>query len=628
MRLLLALSVVTVVSLSACGGPACTTDADCTLPAVCGSEQRCVVPEARADGEPCSDDRHCAGGACVFSAGAGTCATACDDAAGCPSARCGLTTDTRPDGAHLRLTCSAASGDRFYAETCTADADCRTGLCHDGRCVTPCGACPSDFECQPATLTRTGTSLDHGVCTWWPVQPVVELGPAVTTASAPATLSFELPAGAPAFTLVLEDFDDVVPVVTKLTAPDGRLFIGNAPDAGPADLARCASGVGSATVLVPGSDRDEARTLPGRWTVEVKTFDPSGYPLTLTPLAGHVERVAAVLKRPERGGQVDLTIQMAPEVGYSVADGGGTWVKALLTRFEALTRAKAGVSVGEVRLVSLPPDAGVTLSTLADNQALWARYAQGAVASRPINVMVVKDLAFAGGVSGGTPGAPGVYGRPGSGITIAPLGSGPQATGTLMAHEVLHWLGLFHSSDEFFGGDLVSDTPECADPTGSGCPDARNLMFPYFPTGDPLTLTAGQQKVLEGSPWVYRWRHPYACGAEDVVGLGGGGWSAGTTVGAPATHSGTCGGAGGERLHLVRLAAAATKLEATATGTGFSPIVSVRRGDCDGMELACAGADGGVASVSVDAPGAGAYFVLVDSPADGGAYQLDVKVTP
>lgn len=626
MRLLLALSAVTVATLSACGGPACTTDADCTLPAVCGSEQRCVVPEARADGEPCSDDRHCAGGACIFSAGAGTCATACDDAAGCPSARCGLTTDTRPDGAHLRLTCSATSGDRFYAEPCTADADCRTGLCHDGRCITPCGACPSDFECQPATLTRMGASLDHGVCTWWPVQPVVELGPAVTTASAPATLSFDLPAGGPAFTLVLEDFDDVVPVVTRLTAPDGRLFIGNAPDAGPADLARCASGVGSATVLVPGSDLDEARPLPGRWTVEVTTFDPMGYPLTLTPVAAHVERVAAVLKRPERGGVVDVTIQMAPEVGYSVADGGGTWVKALLTRFEALTRAKAGVSVGDVRLVSLPPDAGVTLSTLADNQALWAKYAQGAVASRPINVMVVKDLTFAGGVSGGTPGAPGVYGRPGSGITLAPLGSGPQATGTLMAHEVLHWLGLFHTSDEFFGGDLVSDTPECADPTGGGCPDARNLMFPYFPTGDPLTLTAGQQKVLEGSPWVYRWRHPYACGADEVIGLRGGGWAAGTTSVASASHAGTCGSTGAERLHLVRLEAAATKLEATATGTGFSPSVSIRRGDCDGMELACAGADGGT-TASVDAPGAGAWFVVVSSP-DGGAYQLDVKVTP
>lgn len=627
MRLLLGLSAL-LLALSGCGNATCATDADCALPAVCGSEGRCVVPEARADGEPCSDDRHCSGGACVFSAGAGACATACEDGAGCPGGRCALINDARAEGARLRFTCGAVSGDRFFAERCVGDADCRTGLCHDGRCVTPCGACPADFECQPATLTRAGRSLDHGVCTWWPIQPVVELGPAVTTDAAPTTLSFELPADYAAFTLVLEDFDDRVPAVTRLVAPDGRVFLGNAPDAGPGDLARCASGVGGATVLVPGSDVPEARALPGRWTLDLVTYEPAGFPVTATRMAGRIERVAAVLKRPERGGVVDLTVRMAPEVGYSVADGGGTWVKALLARFEDLTRTKLGVSVGQVRLESLPPDAGVTVATLADSRALWARYGEGGVAARPINVMIVKDLTFAGGVSGGTPGAPGVYGRPGSGITLAPLGSGPQATGTLMTHEVLHWLGLFHSSDEFFGGDLVSDTPVCANPAGGGCPDARNLMFPYFPTGNPLTVTPGQQRVLEGSPWVYRWRHPGACGAHDVTALFGGGWTSGTTSGAPATLSASCGGAGSERVHLVRLESGAAKLEATATGAGFPPVVSVRRASCDGPELACAAADGGVATASVDTASAGAYFVVVDSAADGGSYELEVTVTP
>jgi hypothetical protein len=153
-------------------------------------------------------------------------------------------------------------------------------------------------------------------------------------------------------------------------------------------------------------------------------------------------------------------------------------------------------------------------------------------------------------------------------------------------------------------------------------------MFPYFPTGNPLTLTAGQQRVLEGSPWVYRWRHPGACGAHDVTALSGGGFASGTTVGAPATLSASCGGAGGERVHLVRLESAAAKLEATATGAGFSPVVSVRRGTCDGEELACTAADGGVATASVDTANAGAYFVVVDSAADGGVYELDVTVTP
>jgi hypothetical protein len=244
--------------------------------------------------------------------------------------------------------------------------------------------------------------------------------------------------------------------------------------------------------------------------------------------------------------------------------------------------------------------------------------------------MVVKDLTFAGGVTGALPGPPGVYGRPSSGLTLAPLASGPQATGTLLAHEVLHYLGLFHTSDEFLGGDLITDTPECANPAGSSCPDARNLMFPYFPTRDPLTLSEGQQKVLEGSPWVYRWLRPGACGDHEVVDVGPAGFVAGSSAGAPAMLLGTCGGSGSEQVHLLRLEAKATKLVANVTASGFSPVLYLRRGDCDasGAEVACTAADGGTASVAVDNPEAGAFFVVVDAPADGGSYQLHVTVTP
>lgn len=625
----LVLACLALVVLTGCEAT-CTSDAECAAPAVCGSEGKCLVPVAGPDGAACSDDRHCAGGACLFSAEGGRCATACASAADCPTGRCALAVDTRADTSRLRLTCGPGQGDRFYAETCADDGQCRSGVCHDGRCTSPCGTCPADFDCQPTTLTRLGRSLDHGVCTWWPVQPVIELGPAATTDAAPTVLSFELPAGVGAFTLVLEDFEDRVPAVTRLTGPDGTVFIGNPADGGVRDLARCASGPGQATVLVPGSDEARATPGPGRYTLEVVTYEPMGFPVMSQRVAGRVERVAAVFKRPTRGGVVDVKLKLAPEVGYSVADGGGTWVRALLTRFEEVTRDKLGVALGQVQMELLPPDAGVVVSTAAQSRALWTQYSEGAPTARPVNVMVVDSLTFAGGISGGNPGAPGVYGRPASGVTLEPLASGPQATGVLMAHEVLHYLGLFHTSDEYFGADLISDTPECANPAGSGCADARNLMFPYFPTREPLSLSAGQVKVLEGSPWVYRWLHPGACGAHDVVGLGAAHYASGSTVGAPAVLTGACGGSGGEQVHLLRLEGAATKLEASVSGSGFSPVLYLRRADCDasGTEVACVPADGGVAAAAIDNPTAGAYFVVVDSLADGGAYALDVTVTP
>jgi len=627
-RRLLVLSPLAV--LAACGEtPTCTRDSDCALPALCsGAKKTCEAPAPVADGQPCAHDQHCTGLACVFSADGGRCATACDDVADCASGRCAPTVDDRPSGKQLRLTCTATSGDRYYAEPCGGDTECRTGLCHDGRCSSACGTCPTEFACQPATVARAGVSLDHGVCTWWPVQPELELGPVDTSPAAPTSLTFELPAGFDAFTLVLEDAEDLVPAVTSLVAPDGTVLLGNPrpPDAGSVDLARCSSSPGTATVLVPGTDAPRGAAKPGRYRLEVVAYEAMGYPLAPVRATGRLERVAAVLKRAAPGGLVDLHIHMAPEVGYSVADGGGTWIRGVLTRFDELARQKLGAALGQVRMDLLPPDAGASVSSTAQNRVLWEAYSVGAPASRPINVMIVKELTFAGGVAGGVPGAPGVYGRPGSGVTLAPLASGPTSTGVLLAHEVFHYLGLFHSSDGFLGPDLITDTPGCGDPSGAGCPDARNLMFPYFPTREPLELSAGQRRVLSGTAWLYRWLHPGACGAHDVVGLTAVPFASGNTVGAPATVTASCGGGGGQRVHLLRLDAPGN-VAATVTGDGFSPVVSLRRATCDGPEVACAAASANVATVSVDDAGAGAWFVVVDSVADGGAFTLDVAVT-
>lgn len=612
--------------------PACARDADCQLPLLCGGDGRCVAPAPRADREPCQDDLHCQGAVCLFAPEGGRCATGCEDPAGCPSGRCALATDARASGDRLRLVCGPAQGDRFFGERCATDSQCRPGLCHQGHCTSACGACPTDFACQPATLARSPLSLDHGVCSWWPVQPVLELGEVPTPAAAPALLSLELPPGYGAFTLVLEDFDGLVPAVTRLTGPDGTVFIGAArqSDGGSADLARGSSAPGTATALVPGSELARAALVPGRYVLEVVTYAAAGYPLSPQRADGRIERAAAVLERPAPGGLVDLSLHLAPEVGYSVADGGGTWVRTVLDTFDQVARAKLGVALGEVRLELLPPDAGARVSSAAEARALMAAHARGEPTARLVNVMVVQSLSFAGGFSGGLPGAPGVYLRPGAGVAVEPLASGPASTGVLVAHEVLHYLGLFHTSDEFVGPDLVSDTPSCANPAVAGCPDARNLLFPYFPTREPLELTEGQARVLAGSPWLYQRLHPGACGAHDVVGLAPARYASGSTLGAPAVLSGSCGGAGGERVHLLRLDAPAARLEVSARGTGFRPVVYLRRAECDGRgeERACVVSDGGTVVASAADAGAGAWFVVVDSQGDGGRYVVDVTVTP
>jgi hypothetical protein len=106
--------VAALVLFSACGGgaPTCTQNSDCTLPALCSVAGKCEAPSPVADGEACSHDAHCTGQACVFTAEGGRCATACEDVADCATGRCAPTVDARAEGKRLRLTCTAAAGDR------------------------------------------------------------------------------------------------------------------------------------------------------------------------------------------------------------------------------------------------------------------------------------------------------------------------------------------------------------------------------------------------------------------------------------------------------------------------------------------------------------------------------------
>lgn len=610
--------------LSACEAP-CSSDASCDAPAVCGPEKRCVIPPPADDGAACSHDAHCKGGACLFAPEGNTCATACAEVTACTSERCAPTVDHRPDGDRLRFTCQPASPGRFLSETCVADADCRSGFCQAGHCSSPCGACPSSLTCQPATVTREALSLDVGVCSFWPELATLELGAVDTPASGTATLTFELPATATAFTIVVEDFDDRVPVISRLLAPTGAVFVGNPSDGGTRDLARPSSGRGQATMLVPGTDDARARPAPGTWTIELATFDPMNFPAVQRQLAGRVERVAVVLKRAEPGGVVDLTVHVAPETTFAPD---GSFVSTLLDSLDGLLRNKVGATLGEVQVLRLPADAGSSIGTSLQANQLWAEYSRDSVGARPVNLFLVKELTFAGGVAGGVPGPPKIYRRPGTGVVVTPLASGAQASAVLASHELLHFLGLSHTSDEFRGPDLISDTPSCANPTGNGCPDERNLMFPYFPTREPLTISAGQRAVLEGSPWLYHAAHPLACAGVDAIAIPRQRFLTSSTSGPRAALTTACGGSGNQRAHLLRLERPASRLDVRVTGAGFTPIASLRRGDCASPEVSCAIADGGTAALRVANPPADAWFVLVDSIADGGTYSLTVDVTP
>lgn len=136
-----------------------------------------------------------------------------------------------------------------------------------------------------------------------------------------------------------------------------------------------------------------------------------------------------------------------------------------------------------------------------------------------INLFFLESFSDAGGgallgLAGGIPGPMGLVSSF-NGVLInatalmgAPQNDWLRATAGIAFHEMGHYLGLYHTTEQTFAAfDLFTDTPECADTNGNlvadvdECADGLN---PMFWTNDLFTakenLTREQRRVIYYSP--------------------------------------------------------------------------------------------------------------------------------
>lgn len=133
-----------------------------------------------------------------------------------------------------------------------------------------------------------------------------------------------------------------------------------------------------------------------------------------------------------------------------------------------------------------------------------------------INLFFVEDLSGGGagfsllGVSAGIPGSLGVAGRRNgvlNGMAAHVRGGvlNTQFLGETAAHEMGHWLGLFHTTERSGLHDPLTDTPECPGigrgPSQCLGYDGANLMF-WVGDGvnKQITLSAQQTRIINYSP--------------------------------------------------------------------------------------------------------------------------------
>ena len=406
---------------------------------------------------------------------------------------------------------------------CLTNADCADGevcwidpIAAQNQCGTSCN---TDDDCDAGLECRVMFDV------WACVQPP----PAVLIAEAnqlatpgevqcvgPIDGTFEIPftVGANARSLTVVPFStdggSVRPDSWRL--PDGQFAFSNG-NAGILGVSSSLLGY-TAPLFVPAAPTLDGLLQPGEHTYTVQAETEALCSYVVEETAGD-------------GATLDLNLYFVglEDLNASSATGDAALNLTLETFGDIF--AQAGVSLGGLRFNDVAPDIAAEFTVIDERTDLGtlvtASVPPGATDEEllSVNVFFVTtiDLPDSGaiGISQGIPGPVGLHGTPGSGVVLTAeflrLGTaqdptlGAQLSGVVLAHEVGHWLGLFHTS-ELSGTvqDPLSDTPECSgimelmeDSDFSSCDDVDNLMFPVA-SPSARTLTLDQASVLRANP--------------------------------------------------------------------------------------------------------------------------------
>jgi hypothetical protein len=331
------------------------------------------------------------------------------------------------------------------------------------------------------------------------------------------TSRFYIPRKTVGFNLVLQppaSFDGgfvQTVVVRSLTSPSGEIVVSNGSPV-PASAGGSNGLFGYTAASVPQNELASAMPVePGTWGAKFKCSENS-----------RVTGKAQMTEDGEfHGGLLDVHLYLAG--GLQIGDPARTVDAALapsdadvISRLDAFFDAVKklfGVDRGEVVFHDIPESYRTISSTEEYNALMAESRAAGDVQAAHffwVNVLETVPGYPSWGQASGIPGAAFISGTPLSGVALAIDPRFPaNGDGLTMAHELGHFVGIFHTSELIPGYfDPLSDTPECpgisAEDYGA-CPDKNNLMFPlYFGAtgGVGIVVSPSQVRVFQRSPMV------------------------------------------------------------------------------------------------------------------------------
>lgn len=329
----------------------------------------------------------------------------------------------------------------------------------------------------------------------WPSEQVTDFGTVPLTGGESEWLEVEVPPDGISISIeAVAPNTGASPGLLGFEGPGGKIYE-NDTTTGAFLQTPGTDGVFAATL--PNTDDPGIQLVPGGGTYRFRFFLFGGSAASLDVRAIVENRPGAVADE----GLIDLNVYLAP--GLSIASPEtDTKLQAVLTRTDDIFQ-QIGLQLGDVDYYQLSNSSYNSVSGSEFSQLL----AESAVASSVRTNVFFVQSSFGGGTLGVAAVLPGpkLNGTPVSGVMVDYDFDNAAAVGQVTAHEIGHYLGLYHTTESNGSHDIIDDTLECpASGTNATCttPGGGYVMHWQYLGNALPTITDGQAHVLLAHPLV------------------------------------------------------------------------------------------------------------------------------